>query len=60
MRIRARFSKDMIEPLEPIDPPRWREVTIEILTLAGAREAGDACKATAGAWEDTIDCEERR
>lgn len=59
--IKARFSKGVIEPLERVEIPEGKEITVTILELPSVPEKRkflDALKATAGGWRDTIDCEE--
>ncbi len=59
--IRARFSKGVIEPLERVDIADGREVLVTILLELpppSPGEGADFRDATAGAWKDSIDCEE--
>jgi predicted DNA-binding antitoxin AbrB/MazE fold protein len=59
--VHARFSKGVIEPLEKVDIAEGRELLVTILLElpppSSEREM-DYLDATAGAWKDSIDCEE--
>lgn len=60
-KIKARYSKGVIEPLEKINLKDGEEVTIHILETypgTGKESFLEALKATAGGWKDLIDCEE--
>ncbi len=54
--IRARFREGKFEPLEAVDLPDGREVT---LTIVDAPDALDfaAFRRAAGAWKGTVDAE---
>jgi predicted DNA-binding antitoxin AbrB/MazE fold protein len=54
--IRARFREGKFEPLEAVDLPDGREVT---LTIVDAPDAPDfaAFRRAAGAWKGTVDAE---
>lgn len=56
--IRARFSKGLIEPLEEVDTPEGKEISVTILDLPALPEGVDALEATAGGWKGLIDAEE--
>ncbi len=55
--IRARVKGGMLEPLERLDSPEGREVTVTILDAPSARDV-DAFQRSAGGWKGTIDAEE--
>lgn len=55
--IKARFSNGVIEPLEKIEIPEGKEVTVTIAEIP-EEEKVDALDATFGAWKDTVDCDE--
>lgn len=54
--IRVRVTRGVFEPLEPIDLPEGREVTITILDVPSERDF-DAFRRAAGGWNGTIDAE---
>lgn len=54
--IKARFSRGVIEPMEEIDIPEGRELTITIIETPSKREE-DAFERSAGRWKGTIDTE---
>jgi predicted DNA-binding antitoxin AbrB/MazE fold protein len=59
--VHARFSKGVIEPLEKVDIAEGRELLVTILLELPPPPSGkgmDYLDATAGAWKDSIDCEE--
>ncbi len=57
--IKARFSKGKIEPLEEIEIPEGKQITITILEAPPKRKSFlGAIKSTSGGWKDLIDCEE--
>ena len=59
--IKARFYKGVIEPLEKIEIPEGKEITVtvaEIPSMLGKKSFIEALKATAGGWKDLIDGEE--
>jgi predicted DNA-binding antitoxin AbrB/MazE fold protein len=55
--IRARMKGGMLEPLETLDLPEGKEVTVTILDVPSARDV-DAFRRSAGGWKGTIDAEE--
>ena len=55
--VRAMFINGIFKPLEALSFPEGKEVTIIIETpIAPPKKSGIA--ATAGAWKDTVDCEQ--
>ena len=56
--IRARFTNGVIEPLEELEMPEGREITVTILDVSAPGEDGDTFDACAGGWKDLIDAEE--
>lgn len=54
--IRARFSKGVIEPLEKINIPEGKEITITITGVPLKQRKGSFEK-SAGAWKGTLDAE---
>jgi predicted DNA-binding antitoxin AbrB/MazE fold protein len=55
--IRARFTNGVLEPLEALELPEGKEVTVTILDVPSARDV-DAFRHSAGGWKGTIDAEE--
>jgi predicted DNA-binding antitoxin AbrB/MazE fold protein len=55
--IRARVKGGMLEPLETLNLPEGKEVTVTILDVPSARDV-DAFHRSAGGWKGTIDAEE--
>jgi predicted DNA-binding antitoxin AbrB/MazE fold protein len=55
--IRARFSKGIFEPLEPLDLPEGEVLTLTVIRLAAA-EKGGGLERCAGGWKGLIDAEE--
>jgi hypothetical protein len=55
--IRARVRGGMLEPLDVLDLPEGKEVTVTILDVPSARDV-DAFRRSAGGWKGTIDAEE--
>jgi predicted DNA-binding antitoxin AbrB/MazE fold protein len=55
--IRARVTGGMLEPLEALNLPEGKEVTVRILDVPSARDV-DAFRRSAGGWKGTIDAEE--
>jgi hypothetical protein len=47
----------MLEPLETLNLPEGKEVTVTILDVPSARDV-DAFRRSAGGWKGTIDAEE--
>ena len=59
--IKARSPKGVIEPLEKVDLREGEEITISIMKAPSKRAKksfSDALKRTAGAWKDSVDCDE--
>ena len=56
--IRARFAKGVIEPLEELEMPEGREITVTISDSSAPGENEDAFEACAGGWKGLIDAEE--
>ena len=54
--IRARFRGGVLEPLEKVDLPEGKEVTVTFLELP-TEEDLDAFDRVAGAWKDKVDAE---
>jgi predicted DNA-binding antitoxin AbrB/MazE fold protein len=55
--IRARVKGGMLEPLDTLNLPEGKEVTVTILDVPSARDV-DAFRRSAGGWKGTIDAEE--
>jgi predicted DNA-binding antitoxin AbrB/MazE fold protein len=55
--IRARVKGGLLEPLETLNLPEGKEVTVTILDVPSARDV-DAFRRSAGGWKGTIDAEE--
>jgi predicted DNA-binding antitoxin AbrB/MazE fold protein len=55
--IRARMKGGMLEPLEALDLPEGKEVTLTILDVPSTRDV-DAFHRSAGGWKGTIDADE--
>lgn len=55
--IRARMKGGMLEPLEALDFPEGKEVTVTILDVPSVRDV-DAFRRAAGGWKGTIDADE--
>jgi predicted DNA-binding antitoxin AbrB/MazE fold protein len=55
--IRARVKGGMLEPLETLNLPEGKEVTVTILDVPSASDV-DAFRRAAGGWKGTIDAEE--
>jgi predicted DNA-binding antitoxin AbrB/MazE fold protein len=53
---RARVSRGLLEPLEPIGLPEGREVTITILDLPSERDV-EASRRAAGGWRGLVDAD---
>jgi predicted DNA-binding antitoxin AbrB/MazE fold protein len=56
--IRAKFKKGVIEPLEKLELKEGEEVEVTLSTPSRVKKALEAIRSTAGAWKETIDCEE--
>jgi predicted DNA-binding antitoxin AbrB/MazE fold protein len=54
--IRARFTHGTLEPLEKIDLPEGKEVTITILDVPSPADR-EAFRRAAGGWKETVDAE---
>lgn len=54
--IRARVHRGLLEPLDAIELPEGREVTITILDLPPGRDF-EASRRSHGGWKGTIDAE---
>ena len=54
--IRAKMTRGVLEPLEALDLPEGREVTITILDVPSGRDFA-AFRRAAGGWKGTIDAE---
>jgi len=56
--IRARYRKGLIQPLEKLELEEGEEVEVTVSSLSGPDGAREAIRATAGAWRETVDCDE--
>jgi len=56
--IRARYKKGVIEPLEKLELEEGVEVEVTISSLPEVERAREAIKATAGAWDGEVNCDE--
>jgi predicted DNA-binding antitoxin AbrB/MazE fold protein len=56
--IKARYKKGLIEPLEKLDLEEGEEVEITVSSLPVNERAREAIKATAGAWNGEVNCDE--
>lgn len=54
--IRARFTHGVLEPLDTVDLPEGKEVTITIIDVPSGRNF-EAFSRSAGGWKGTIDAE---
>lgn len=54
--IRARVTRGVLEPLETVDLPEGREVTITILDAPTERDV-EASRRAAGGWKGLIDAD---
>lgn len=54
--IRVRVREGRLEPLEKVDLPEGKEITITILDVPAERDF-DAFRRAAGGWKGTIDAE---
>ncbi len=54
--IRARFRHGVIEPLEKLDLPEGKELTVTILEVPSA-EDDEAFRKAAGSWKDLVDAD---
>ncbi len=57
-KIRARYKKGLIEPLEKLELEEGEEVEITVSSLPGSEMAREAIRATAGAWREAVGCDE--
>jgi predicted DNA-binding antitoxin AbrB/MazE fold protein len=55
--IRARFANGVLEPLERLDMPEGKVLTITIIRLP-VNEGGGGLERSAGGWKGLIDAEE--
>lgn len=53
---RARVRRGMLEPVEKLDLPEGKEVTVTILDVPSERDF-EAFRRAAGGWRSTIDAE---
>ncbi|MBM3158007.1 MAG: DUF104 domain-containing protein [Chloroflexi bacterium] len=56
--IRARYKKGVIEPLEKLELEEGVEVEVTVSSLPADKRAREAIKATAGAWDGEVNCDE--
>jgi predicted DNA-binding antitoxin AbrB/MazE fold protein len=54
--IRARVTRGVLEPIEKIELPEGKEVTITIVDVPGGGDAESFCRA-AGGWRGTVDAD---
>lgn len=54
--IRARFRRGVIEPLEKVDLPESKELTVTILEVPSG-EDDEAFRKAAGSWKDLVDAD---
>jgi predicted DNA-binding antitoxin AbrB/MazE fold protein len=54
--IRARFRRGVIEPLEKVDLPEGKELTVTILEVPSG-EDDEAFRKAAGSWKDLVDAD---
>mgnify|MGYP000132525604 CR=1 FL=1 len=57
-RIKARFFKGIIEPLEKLDLEEGEELKITISPISKKKSMIEALRRTFGGWKDLIDAEE--
>ena len=55
--IRARIKKGLLEPLEKVDLPEGREVSVTIFDIPSIDDF-EAFSRSAGGWKDTVDAED--
>lgn len=53
---RARVSRGLLEPLEKVELPEGKEVTVTIVEIASDRDF-EAFRRSFGGWKGTIDAE---
>jgi len=56
--IRARVRRGVLEPVERVDLPEGKEVTVTILRVSSEKDREDAFERAAGGWKGLIDAEE--
>lgn len=56
--IRAKFKNGVIEPLEKLELKEGKEIKVIISVLSETEKTIEAIRSTAGAWKETINCEE--
>lgn len=54
--IRVRVRRGMLEPLEKVDLPEGKELTVEILDVPTDRDV-EASRRAAGGWRGLVDAE---
>ena len=54
--IRARVRRGMLEPMDKIELPEGKEVTITIVDVPGGSDV-EAFRRSAGGWRGTVDAE---
>lgn len=54
---RARVSRGLLEPLEKVELPEGKEVTVTIVEIASDRDF-EAFRRSFGGWKGTIDAED--
>ncbi len=57
-RVRARYTRGLLKPLEDLDLEEGEEVTLTIEEAAKAESMLQALRATAGGWVSLLDLEE--
>ena len=55
--IRARVKGGVLEPIEKIDLPEGKEVTVSIEEVAERSAADEAFRRAAGAWKGKVDAD---
>ena len=56
--IRAKFKNGVIEPLEKLGLKEGKEIKVIISVLSETEKTIEAIRSTAGAWKETVNCEE--
>lgn len=54
--IRARFTRGVLEPLEKVDLPEGKVVTVTILDVPSEKDV-EAFRRSAGGWKGSVDAE---